>query len=122
MTKHQGLFYFFYGYDAGMAVQIHRLPEISVDMAMAIIQTSVSGTRIIYAVHVAVFCYRPLADCTQDLQLTRWNHLPLCKCIPHQKQYNFESPMIKLCLSNRDTKNRISSALLFPFERKAPIV
>ena len=33
--------------------------------------------------------------------------------------YNFESPMIKMCLSHRDTINGISSALLFPFERKA---
>ena len=32
--------------------------------------------------------------------------------------YNFESPMIKMCLSHRDTINGISSALLFPFERK----
>ena len=66
-----------------MRVQIHRLPEISVDRAMVImiIRTSVSSARMIafsendiYDVHVAAFLYQPLPDCTQDLQLTRWNH------------------------------------------------
>ena len=34
--------------------------------------------------------------------------------------YNFAPSMIKLCLSYRDTKNTVNSALLFRFERKAP--
>ena len=117
MTKHQESFYLLYGYDAAMAVRIHRLPGISVDMVMVIIRTSVSGTRIINVVHVAVFCYRPLPDCTQDLQLTLWNHLPLCKCITHQKQYitlslqlsNFVFPIVT---------PKIESALPYCFHLK----
>ena len=81
-------------------VWIHTLPKIAVDTTMVIIRTSVSGAWIvtfsvndIYAVHVAVFSFQPLLDCTQYLQLTCWNHQLLCKCIAHQKQHVVESAL-----------------------------
>ena len=72
------MFYFLHGYDAGITVlgQIHRLPGISVDMAIEIIRTSVScmnnfQMNVINAVHEASFWYQLLLDCNQDLQLIR---------------------------------------------------
>ena len=108
-------------------MRIHRSPEISVDMAMAIIRISVSGAWIIiFSVkcHICCACSSILLSASSWLYLrSSINSLEPSAFMqihcPSKIIYNFESSMIKICLSHCDTKNRISSALLFLFERKA---